>query len=114
MEGREGEHEISLCVNLYSFYYGPIVWLYYCSKGAAVGAAGGAGLGAIIGHQSGETGTGALIGAGAGALVGALAGDAIENKESVIKFCPKCGKRFEDTQMTYCPYDGTELQVVEE
>jgi len=83
-------------------------------KGAGVGAAVGAGLGAIIGHQSGETGKGALVGAGAGALVGALAGDAIEKKETVIKFCPKCGKRFTDTDMTYCPYEGTELQVVEE
>ena len=83
-------------------------------KGAAVGAAGGAGLGAIIGHQSGETGKGALIGAGAGALVGALAGDAIEKKQSVIRFCPKCGRRFKDAEMTYCPHDGTELEVVEE
>ena len=85
-------------------------------KGAAVGAAGGAGLGAIIGHQSGHTAEGALIGAGAGVVAGALIGDAIEKKEkeSVTKFCPKCGKRFKDTEMVYCPYDGTELEVVEE
>jgi len=81
-------------------------------KGAAVGAAGGAGLGAIIGHQSGKTGQGALIGAGAGALTGALIGDAIEQKKAVTKFCPECGKTFKDAEMTHCPYDGTELKLV--
>lgn len=45
-------------------------------KGAAVGAAGGAGLGAIIGHQFGSTGAGAAIGALAGTAGGALAGNA--------------------------------------
>jgi uncharacterized protein YcfJ len=43
--------------------------------GAVVGGALGAGLGAIVGHQSGRAGEGALIGAGAGALTGALVGD---------------------------------------
>jgi len=81
-------------------------------KGAAVGAAGGAGIGAIIGHQSDNTGKGALIGAGAGALAGALVGDAIEQKKVVTRFCPKCGKNFKDAEMTHCPYDGTELQLV--
>jgi outer membrane lipoprotein SlyB len=44
-------------------------------KGAAIGSLGGAGLGAIVGHQSGRTTEGALIGgavgAGAGYVVGA-------------------------------------------
>ncbi len=83
-------------------------------KGAGIGAVGGGGLGAIIGHQSGHTGEGALIGAGAGALAGALIGDAMEQNKSVVKFCPKCGRRFKDTNMTYCPYDGTELRSAEE
>jgi len=45
-------------------------------KGAGLGAAGGAGLGAIIGHQFGSAGTGALIGGLAGTATGALAGNA--------------------------------------
>jgi outer membrane protein OmpA-like peptidoglycan-associated protein len=38
--------------------------------GAGTGAAAGAGIGAVIGHQSGNAGTGAVIGAATGALVG--------------------------------------------
>ncbi|HTI52293.1 MAG TPA: YMGG-like glycine zipper-containing protein [Planctomycetaceae bacterium] len=45
-------------------------------KGAALGAAGGAGLGAIVGKQLGNTGAGAAIGALAGTATGALAGNA--------------------------------------
>ena len=48
-------------------------------KGAVAGGALGAGVGAIIGHQSGHTTEGALIGGGAGALGGALVGDAADN-----------------------------------
>jgi len=44
-------------------------------KGAALGAAGGAGLGAIVGKQLGSTGAGAAIGALAGTATGALAGN---------------------------------------
>ena len=42
-------------------------------RGALGGSVIGAGLGAIIGHQSGETGKGALIGGAAGALPGRTA-----------------------------------------
>lgn len=49
--------------------------------GAVVGGALGAGLGAIVGNQSGRAGEGALIGAGAGALTGALVGDSLEKAE---------------------------------
>lgn len=74
-------------------------------KGTGIGAAAGAGLGAIIGHQSGNTEKGALI----GGAVGALGGYAVGNKMEQKKFCPKCGRIFsEDT--VYCPNDGTELQ----
>lgn len=45
--------------------------------GAVLGAALGAGTGAIIGNQSGHAGEGALIGAGIGALTGAIIGDAV-------------------------------------
>ena len=44
-------------------------------KGALLGGAGGAGIGAIIGHQFGATGTGALIGGLAGTAGGALVGN---------------------------------------
>ena len=43
-------------------------------QGVGIGAASGAGIGAIIGHQSGETGEGAVVGAAAGALIGGLIG----------------------------------------
>ena len=39
----------------------------------------GAGAGAIIGHQSGDAGEGALIGAGLGALTGAIIGESNHN-----------------------------------
>src|SRR6185369_16411346 len=44
-------------------------------KGAVLGGAGGAGLGAIIGHQFGATGMGALIGGLAGTAGGAMIGN---------------------------------------
>ncbi len=50
-------------------------------KGATVGGLAGAGLGAIIGYQSGHMGEGALIGGAVGAAGGALAGDAMEEKK---------------------------------
>ncbi|MFA7677189.1 MAG: YMGG-like glycine zipper-containing protein [Candidatus Omnitrophota bacterium] len=92
-----------------------VIGLFGCTtvqKGAGIGAAAGGGLGAVIGHQSGHTGEGALIGAGAGALAGALIGDAVDQKKTVTKFCPQCGRRFNDTDMVYCPYDGAQLKPV--
>lgn len=50
-------------------------------KGAAIGAAGGAGLGAIVGKQLGNTGAGAAIGALAGTATGALAGNAKDESD---------------------------------
>jgi uncharacterized protein YcfJ len=76
-------------------------------KGAGVGTLVGAGAGAIIGHQSGHTAEGAVIGAAAGAAGGALIGDA-----AMTKFCPECGRSF-SSDVQYCPYDGTELKVIQ-
>ena len=45
------------------------------AKTAGLGTLAGAGLGAIIGHQSGHTAEGALIGAGAGAAGGYMVGN---------------------------------------
>ena len=50
--------------------------------GAGVGALGGAGLGAIIGHQSGNAGVGALIGGAAGAAGGYLIGNEGDKKDT--------------------------------
>jgi len=47
-------------------------------QGALAGSAIGAGLGAIVGNQTGHGAEGALIGAGAGALSGALIGNAVD------------------------------------
>lgn len=48
--------------------------------GVGTGALLGSGLGAIIGHQSGETGEGALVGAAAGAALGGLFGSAKDSR----------------------------------
>ncbi|MBI3318665.1 MAG: hypothetical protein HYZ90_05950 [Candidatus Omnitrophica bacterium] len=74
-------------------------------KGAVTGSAIGAGLGAIIGHQSGSTAEGALIGAAAGGLGGALIGDAM-----ATKFCPTCGRDSFGDQ-THCALDGAALRT---
>ena len=49
--------------------------------GAIVGGAGGAGLGAIIGHQSGHAGEGALIGGAVGAIGGGLVGHGMDESD---------------------------------
>lgn len=50
--------------------------------GALVGGAAGAGIGAIIGHNShGRTGSGALIGGAVGALGGALVGNEMDKAD---------------------------------
>jgi uncharacterized protein YcfJ len=48
-------------------------------KAASIGAATGAGVGAIIGHQSGCTAEGAAIGAIAGILTGGFIGKQMED-----------------------------------
>jgi len=73
-------------------------------KGAGTGAAVGGGLGAIIGHQSGETAKGAALGAAIGGLGGALVGEQMD-----VKYCPECGRSF-PSDVEYCPYDGATLK----
>ena len=75
-------------------------------KGAVAGSAVGAGLGAIIGHQSGKTAEGALIGAAAGGLGGALIGDAM-----AAKFCPVCGRDYLAGD-TYCLQHRPPVELV--
>jgi uncharacterized protein YcfJ len=50
-------------------------------SGALVGGGAGAGLGAIIGHQSGRAGTGALIGGAVGAAGGYMVGNEMDKKD---------------------------------
>jgi len=52
---------------------------------AATGGVIGAGLGAIVGSQTGDAGTGLVIGAVAGSSAGALVGNAIEAQEKTLK-----------------------------
>jgi len=75
-------------------------------KSTTIGTAAGAGLGAIIGHQSGNRDKGALIGGAAGALGGYVVGNKMEQK----MFCPTCGKVYSEDKV-YCPIDGTELKI---
>ena len=50
-------------------------------KGAVAGGAGGAAVGAIVGHQLGSTGAGAAIGALAGGSIGALVGNSEDESD---------------------------------
>jgi uncharacterized protein YcfJ len=75
-------------------------------QGAGVGAVVGGVGGAIIGHQSGHTGTGAVIGAAAGGLTGALVGEQLDTM-----FCPSCGRRYTGSK-SVCAYDGAALQPI--
>lgn len=51
-------------------------------SGAALGGLGGAGVGAIIGHQSGKTTEGALIGGAVGAGAGYMVGSEQDKKKT--------------------------------
>jgi outer membrane protein OmpA-like peptidoglycan-associated protein len=57
-------------------------------KGAVVGGAVGAATGAIIGHQSGRTGTGAAAGAVVGAAAGAVIGDYMARQKQELEQVP--------------------------
>jgi len=63
-----------------------LVWMAGCEsdagKGAAIGGVGGAGLGAIIGHQSGHTAEGALLGGALGAGGGYIIGNERDKKKT--------------------------------
>lgn len=61
---------------------GPLGCGSNAGNGALLGGAGGAGLGAIIGHQShGHTAGGAVVGGALGAIGGALVGNEMDRAE---------------------------------
>lgn len=64
---------------------------------AATGGVIGAGLGAIVGSQTGDPGSGLVIGAAAGAGTGALVGNAIEAQEEGIRSQDEAIERQERT-----------------
>ncbi len=84
------------------------LWTMGCTttqKGAAVGGLGGATIGGIIGHQTGDDVKGAAIGGAIGAVGGMLVGEKMEKK-----FCPVCGASYTE-DVKFCPKDGTELKL---
>ena len=76
-------------------------------KGATVGGLGGATLGGIIGHQSGDGVKGAAIGGAVGTAAGLFIGDKLEKK-----FCPEGGEVYTE-DVVYCPNHGVELKYRE-
>lgn len=76
-------------------------------KAATAGGLGGATIGGIIGHQSGDGVKGAAIGGAVGTVGGMLIGDHLEKK-----FCPIGGEVYTEDTM-YCPKHGVELKYRE-
>ncbi len=53
----------------------------YFQRGAAFGALGGAGIGALVGHANHNTAAGALIGTGVGAVAGGVGGAVLDESK---------------------------------
>jgi outer membrane protein OmpA-like peptidoglycan-associated protein len=70
-------------------------------KGAGIGGAVGAGVGAIIGNQSDRTGTGAVVGGAVGAAAGAIIGDYMHRQK----------KELEQIEGVDVVQDGEQLRV---
>jgi len=73
-------------------------------KSATIGGLGGATLGGIIGHQSGDGVKGAAIGGAVGTAAGVFIGDKLEKK-----FCPEGGEVYTE-DVDFCPNHGVELK----
>jgi len=76
-------------------------------KAATAGGLGGATIGGIIGHQSGDGVKGAAIGGVVGTVGGMIIGDKMEKK-----FCPVGGEVYTESTI-YCPNHGVELKYRE-
>lgn len=87
---------------------------------AATGGAVGAGLGAIIGNQSGHAGGGALIGLAAGALTGLIVHDVKTRRQRSARdtydeyeYTPALGQRLTLEEAYVEPYQARRGEVVE-
>ena len=76
-------------------------------KAATVAGLGGATLGGIIGHQSGNGIAGAAIGGVAGTVAGMVVGEKMD-----AKFCPVGGEHY-TADVNFCPVHGVELKPIE-
>jgi len=76
-------------------------------KAATAGGLGGATIGGIIGHQTGDGVKGAAIGGAVGTVGGMIVGDKLEKK-----FCPVGGEVYAES-VIYCPKHGVELKYRE-
>ena len=88
-----------------------IIFLTGCTttqKAATVGGLGGATIGGIIGHQSGNDITGAAIGGVVGTIGGMVVGENMKKK-----FCPVGGEEY-TADVKFCPRHGVELKDKEE
>ncbi len=97
-------------MNKYAFVFITVLALTGCTttqKAAGVGGLGGATLGGIIGHQTGDGVTGAAIGGVVGTVGGMVVGEHMQKK-----FCPVCGATYTE-DVKFCSKDGTELKYRE-
>ena len=76
-------------------------------KTATVGGLGGATLGGIIGHQTGDGVAGAAIGGVVGTAGGMVVGEKMKKK-----LCAVCGATYTE-DIKFCAKDGTELKYRE-
>ena len=68
-----------------SLFFGGCASMNRTQKGAAIGAAGGGAIGAVIGKASGNTGLGAVIGATVGGATGAVIGRKMDKQAEEIQ-----------------------------
>ena len=76
-------------------------------KAATAGGLGGATIGGIIGHQTGNDIAGAAIGGVVGTVGGMVVGEHLDKK-----FCPVGGESFTE-DVKFCPTHGVELKYKE-
>ncbi len=76
-------------------------------KAATAGGLGGATLGGIIGHQTGDGVKGAAIGGAIGTVGGMIVGEKMAKK-----FCPEGGEHYTEG-VKFCPKHGVELKYRE-
>ena len=80
-------------------------------KGAGIGGLAGAGVGAIIGHQSGHTTEGALIGGGVGAGGGYIIGNERDKKKTEAEM-DQLRAEMNNVTVTVTNSNGSKSQVL--